>query len=163
MDHHADAFEVVLPRRHTLRILDGEGLIVEVVEGCLWLTQDQDCQDYVANVGQSLAIERGGLTLASACSAARIRLRKSGAACAPAIDLGTDSTTGAHHRRPSLSAFERLRRAAVALVSILATARPVLRSKPVFTRAIAVSSRLLTKRPCPPRHSRSAFAPARTA
>ena len=124
MEHHADAFEVMLPRRHTLRIRDGEGLILEVVEGCLWLTQDQDRRDYIANAGQSLAIERGGLTLASACSAARIRLRKSGAACAPAIDLGGDSATGAHDGRPPLSAFERLRAAAAALVGITATARP---------------------------------------
>ena len=124
MEHHADAFEVALPRRHTLRIRDGEGLIVEVVEGCLWLTQDQDRKDYIANAGQSLTIERDGLTLASACSAARIRLRKSGAACAPAIDLGGDSATWAHDGRPSLSAFERLRTAAVALVRIIAFARP---------------------------------------
>lgn len=162
MEHRADAVEVALPRRHTLRIRDGEGLIFEVVEGCLWITQDQDCQDYIANAGQSLAIERGGLTLATACSATRMRLRKSGAACTPVIDLDADSAACARDRHPSLSAVEYLRRVAAGLVRIISAATPA-PGKLVLTRTIAVSSRLCTKRPCPPRHSRSAFAPAPTA
>jgi len=100
MEHRADAIEVALPRRHSLRIRDGEGLIVEVVEGCLWLTQDQDSKDYIAKAGQSLAIEHGGLTLAFACSAARLRLRRPGAACAPAMEFGGRNAHGAGNTHP---------------------------------------------------------------
>lgn len=124
MEHRADAVEVALPRRHSLRIRDGEGLVVEVVEGCLWLTQDQDREDYIAKAGQSLVIERGGLTLAFACSAARLRLLRSGAACVPAIEFGGQSAPGVRSARPLPSIAERLRTAASVLARMVAAARP---------------------------------------
>lgn len=123
MEQHSDAIEVVLPRRDPLRIRDGEGLIVEVVEGCLWLTQEGDSQDHFAKAGQSIAIERAGLTLAFALSAARVRLRKSGAACAPAMEFCGRSAPGAGNARPVLSVPERLRAAASTLAGMVAAAR----------------------------------------
>lgn len=124
MENRADAFEFALPRRHSVRIRDGKGLIVEVVEGCLWLTQDQDRKDYIAEAGESVAIERGGVTYVSACSAARIRLRRFGAECTAAIEMGGGFATGTHHGHLPLSAFERLRAGASVLVRFIATARP---------------------------------------
>ena len=123
MEYLADTLEVALPCRQFLRIRDGEGLIVEVVEGCLWLTQERDSRDHFARAGQSIAIERAGLTLAFALSAARLRLRKSGAACAPAIEFCSQSAAGVGNARPPLSVPERLRAAASTLARMVAAAR----------------------------------------
>ena len=127
MEHHADTIEVALPRRHNLRIRNGGGLIIEVVEGCLWITQERDSKDYIVEAGQSITIDRAGLTLAAARSAAWLRLRDSGATCNPAIEIGGQSTRDAGNARLLPSVPERLRAAAWALARNIATARPALR------------------------------------
>lgn len=89
MEHRAETIEFALSHQDTLRIRDGEGLVIEVVEDSLWLTQERDIKDYIVEAGQSMVIDRPGLTLASPCSAARLRVRKSGATCNAVIEIRT--------------------------------------------------------------------------
>ena len=124
MERHAHTIEVALSRRDTLRIRDGEGLIIEVIGGCLWLTQERDSKDYIVEAGRSIAIDRPGLTLAAACGSARLRLHKSGATCNPAIEIGEENAHRASNVRPSPSVPERLRASAFALVRSIAIAKP---------------------------------------
>lgn len=126
MEYRADPIEVVLPHQRLLRIRDGEGLIIEVVEGRLWLTRERDRKDHIVKAGQSIAIEGAGLTLVSTFDAGRLRLRKTSAANSPVIEIdGQRAHTGNTRALPSLP--ERLSAAALALVRSIANARPALR------------------------------------
>jgi len=127
MENHAEAIEVALPNRDTLHIRDGEGLTIEVIEGCLWLTQERDTKDYMVEAGQSIALDRPGLTLAAAHRSARLRLRNSGATCNASIEIGGQSAHGAGNARSSRSVPERLRAAASVLLRNITIAKPALR------------------------------------
>ena len=112
MEHHTDSVEVVLPYQRLLCIRDGEGLIIEVVEGHLWVTRERDREDHVVKSGQSITIEHTGLTLVSALKAARFRLHKSAAADNPMIDIDGQGAP-AKYPRALASVPERVRAAPV--------------------------------------------------
>ena len=78
MEKRSEAPEVVLPRRHSYRIRDGQDAVIEVMEGCVWLTQERDTQDYVVQAGETVRIGCDGVTYLSACSASRLRVRHAG-------------------------------------------------------------------------------------
>jgi hypothetical protein len=46
-----------------LRITDGSGLMVQVAQGQVWLTQERDHRDIVLGPGDSFWLERTGLAL----------------------------------------------------------------------------------------------------
>jgi uncharacterized protein YjiS (DUF1127 family) len=46
-----------------LRLKDGAGRHVGVVKGVAWITQDEDFEDRVLGAGESLRLERNGLTV----------------------------------------------------------------------------------------------------
>jgi hypothetical protein len=52
-----------------LRIEGGEGTLVQVWEGEIWLTQERCAKDYFVGAGQWFRIERGGVAIA--CSLKR--------------------------------------------------------------------------------------------
>jgi hypothetical protein len=66
---------VLLLRDHALRILNGEGLFVRVHHGSVWITQDADLDDHILNIGDAFRLDRPGLALVRACSAAHITLK----------------------------------------------------------------------------------------
>jgi hypothetical protein len=66
--------EISLPRRHMLRFRDGGGLMLRVLEGTLWITEERDTTDIVLEAGQSFVVKRRGQTLVSALKNARIAI-----------------------------------------------------------------------------------------
>ena len=58
-----------LPRGQVLRIEGGEGTLVQVWEGEIWLTQDRCAEDYFVGAGQWFRIDRDGVAIA--CSLKR--------------------------------------------------------------------------------------------
>jgi ferric-dicitrate binding protein FerR (iron transport regulator) len=46
-----------------LRIDDGAGVLVSVLRGAIWITQEGDRRDVLLAAGQSVRIENDGLTL----------------------------------------------------------------------------------------------------
>jgi hypothetical protein len=57
-----------------LRIRDGSGLRVHAQRGQIWITQEGDVRDAVLNEGESLQLEKDGLTLIQALSPATVAM-----------------------------------------------------------------------------------------
>lgn len=57
-----------------LRIRDGSGLRVLASRGQIWVTQEGEARDAVLSEGESLQIERDGLTLVQALSPATVAM-----------------------------------------------------------------------------------------
>ena len=53
------------------RIHDGQGLRVQCLSGCLWLTQQSDPRDVVLEAGDAFTIDRPGDTYLSALASSR--------------------------------------------------------------------------------------------
>jgi len=47
-----------------VRIEDGQGVVLTVHEGAVWLTQEGDALDRYLGAGQSFRLDRGGVALA---------------------------------------------------------------------------------------------------
>jgi hypothetical protein len=58
-----------LPKGKVLRIEGGEGTLVQVWEGEIWLTQDRCSKDHLVSAGQWFRLDRDGLAIA--CSLKR--------------------------------------------------------------------------------------------
>lgn len=63
-----------IERGSLVRLGNGKGLLVSVLHGELWITQEGDERDYCVGAGQSLRIERRGLVVASALRRSSIAL-----------------------------------------------------------------------------------------
>ena len=66
MDRIPASNPIGLPGGSLLRIDDCAGVLIHVVEGEIWVTQDGSPKDHVLQAGQSLQISRGGATIAQA-------------------------------------------------------------------------------------------------
>ena len=55
-----------MPRGSSLRIEGGAGVLVHVLKGEIWLTQEGGVEDHVLGAGQSFRVDRDGATLAQA-------------------------------------------------------------------------------------------------
>lgn len=61
-----------LPRGTLLRIDEGDGRVVAVFDGEVWLTQDNDPNDFFVGPGESFALASPGLVVVQALSDARL-------------------------------------------------------------------------------------------
>src|SRR5450432_279213 len=57
---------VLLSRRQTLVIQDGQGTVIAVDRGCLWITMENDPRDILLVPGMRFEIDRGGRTVIAA-------------------------------------------------------------------------------------------------
>ena len=57
-----------MARGSVLRLVDAQGLVLQVHEGALWLTQEGDALDRYIGPGGSFRLDRGGLAIAQAIS-----------------------------------------------------------------------------------------------
>jgi hypothetical protein len=88
MERMIETLETVIPLGQTLRIQDGKGIALQVVTGCLWITQDQDPDDQVVGACESFRVSRGGLTLVHAAKETRVRIVSASQASMPTLTLG---------------------------------------------------------------------------
>ena len=63
-----------LERGTLARIEDGKGTLVRVRDGEVWITQAGDCRDYFLRGGEHFRLDRDGLALISALTAARVTI-----------------------------------------------------------------------------------------
>ena len=66
MSRRPGATPLHLETRQVLKINDGAGLRVNVLDGVLWITQANDTDDIVISSGQSFVLDRPGLALVGA-------------------------------------------------------------------------------------------------
>jgi len=57
---------LAMPRGSLLRVEDGEGMLLSVKEGELWVTEEGSPKDHMLQAGQSFRITRGGTALGHA-------------------------------------------------------------------------------------------------
>ena len=104
MESMLDVMETTIPRGRTLRIQDGKGFDLEVVAGCLWITQDGDTEDTVLDAGETFRVSRNGVTLVHAFREVRLRIECPAEAIAPCVTLhGGYRTVGASVMRTMLA------------------------------------------------------------
>ena len=65
---------IPMGRNSSLRIQDGAGMVVHVVQGEAWITQADDRRDYVVGAGGSFRIERDGAAMVDAIHAGEVSL-----------------------------------------------------------------------------------------
>ncbi len=88
MERMLDVMETTIPRGRTLRIQDGQGFDLEVVTGCLWITQEGDTEDKVLDACDTFRVSRDGVTLVHAFKEVQLRIGYPAAAGAPSVTLG---------------------------------------------------------------------------
>jgi hypothetical protein len=74
MKMNFDVAQIELPRARMLKLFDAQGSEVSCRGGVLWITQDGDRDDVVLGAGQSLRVQRDGLTLIYACKDAALQI-----------------------------------------------------------------------------------------
>jgi hypothetical protein len=67
--------QIALAPRELHRIVDGEGLILLCLKGTVWVTQEDDARDIILTAGESFTLDRKGLAVFYALSAACIAMR----------------------------------------------------------------------------------------
>ena len=67
--------QVSLAPRALHRIRDGEGLILLCLKGAVWVTQEDDVRDIILTAGESFTLDRKGLAVLYALSAACIGMQ----------------------------------------------------------------------------------------
>jgi hypothetical protein len=67
--------QIPLAPRALHRIVDGEGLTLLCLKGAVWVTQEDDARDIILTAGESFTLDRNGLAVLYALSAACIALR----------------------------------------------------------------------------------------
>ena len=74
MDNYIVQSRLGMPPGALLRIDDGAGLLVQVLEGEVWMTEEGSGTDHVLGPGQRMALHRGGAALGHALRRSVIRL-----------------------------------------------------------------------------------------
>ncbi|HUN68365.1 MAG TPA: DUF2917 domain-containing protein [Burkholderiales bacterium] len=74
MDNYIVQSRLGMPPGAVLRIDDGAGLLVQILEGEVWMTEEGSCTDHVMGPGQELRLNRGGAALGHALRRSVVRL-----------------------------------------------------------------------------------------
>jgi hypothetical protein len=69
---------LAMTRGSLMRIEDGRGMLIQVREGALWITQERDPRDYFVSAGNSFRVNRAGRTVISAIARSSIALTAPG-------------------------------------------------------------------------------------
>jgi hypothetical protein len=89
MERMLETLETTIPLGRTLRIQDGKGISLQVVSGCLWITQgEEDPDDNVVGACESFRVSGDGLTLVHAAKETRVRIVSASRAGIPTLTLG---------------------------------------------------------------------------
>jgi len=74
MDNQIVQGRLGMPPGALLRIDDGAGLVVRVLEGEVWITEEGSGTDHVLGPGQEMRLNRGGAALGHALCRSTVRL-----------------------------------------------------------------------------------------
>ena len=136
MDHELRHPLTDLRAGSMLRVRDGEGCAIVVFEGVVWITQHNDPRDFVLAAGESLRIDRPGLTLVEAMRHSKLLLvQPEPADVAPHVPSSADVHRWARAQRSAAMA-ELLGRGVAALRRALSAAAPRLPVPPAAPRRL---------------------------
>ncbi|MBC7857660.1 MAG: DUF2917 domain-containing protein [Burkholderiaceae bacterium] len=99
MKMNFDVAQIEMPRAQMLKLFDARGSQVSCASGVLWITQDGERDDVVLGAGQSLRIQRDGLTLIYACKDAALRIDAAKAGRAGLSKNARSATPVLHSRK----------------------------------------------------------------
>ena len=88
MTSKVDMMETKIPKGRTVRIQDGKGLDLTVVAGSLWVTYEDDINDFVLRPGEAFHVSRNWLTLIHAFREVQLRIAYPADAAAPSLTFG---------------------------------------------------------------------------
>ncbi|HEU5310632.1 MAG TPA: DUF2917 domain-containing protein, partial [Candidatus Eisenbacteria bacterium] len=69
MERMLETLDLTIPAGRTLRIHDARGTTLRVTEGCAWITEYANADDYVLEAGDARRVAGNGLTLVHAFKA----------------------------------------------------------------------------------------------
>lgn len=84
----SDFIQAVVPKGITLRVRDGAGFTVRVLEGRAWVAEEMSTDDKILDAGDSFQLNRPGLALIFAYTEARVEIAARGESPVPGIELG---------------------------------------------------------------------------
>lgn len=90
MRTQSSPIHAVIHKGRTLRLNDGAGFTLRVLEGRAWLAEERSAGDRVLDAGDAAQIDCLGLVLVYAFTEARVEIAPSGEAPAPAMEIGGD-------------------------------------------------------------------------
>src|SRR5262245_7513651 len=88
MTGKVEMMETTIPKRRTVRIQDGKGLDLTVVAGSLWVTHENEIEDFVLQPGETFRVSRNGLALIHAFKEVQLRIAYPADAAAPSLTFG---------------------------------------------------------------------------
>ena len=88
MERMLETLEATIPAGRTLRIRNAAGANLRVMEGTLWVTEENDPGDYILDRGDSRRIGTGGLTLAHVFQETRIAIEPGDSKVGVALGAG---------------------------------------------------------------------------
>ena len=89
MERMLETLDLTIPAGRTLRIHDARGTTLRVTEGCAWITEDANPDDYVLEAGDARRVAGNGLTLVHAFKAVRMCVEGRRAAAPTTFELGS--------------------------------------------------------------------------
>jgi glyceraldehyde-3-phosphate dehydrogenase/erythrose-4-phosphate dehydrogenase len=87
-----NARRINIRRGDLVCIRNGSGAMVAVERGTAWLTQDDDRRDVVLEAGGSFRLDRGGVAVVSAFTAAELAVTAPAGGSLPAIETSSRAT-----------------------------------------------------------------------
>lgn len=88
MNSKTETMETTIPKGRTVRIQDGKGLALTVVTGSLWVTYENDTDDFVLSSSDTFRVSRNGLTLVHAFREVQLRIAYPVEAGVPSLTFG---------------------------------------------------------------------------
>jgi hypothetical protein len=88
MNSKTEMMQTAIAKGRTVHIQDGKGLELTVVTGTLWVTFENDTEDFVLSPTETLRVSRNGLALVHAVRDAQVRIAYPGAAGVPSLTFG---------------------------------------------------------------------------
>jgi hypothetical protein len=88
MNSKTEMMQTAITKGRTVHIQDGKGLALTVVTGTLWVTYENDAEDYVISPSETFCVSRNGLTLVHAFRDAQLRIAYPAEAGVPSLTFG---------------------------------------------------------------------------
>jgi len=88
MNSKTEMMQTAIPKGRTVRIQDGKGLELTAVTGTLWVTYENDTEDFVLSPSETFRVSRNGLTLVHAFRDVQLRIVFPAEAGVPSLTFG---------------------------------------------------------------------------
>jgi hypothetical protein len=88
MNSKTEMMQTAIAKGRTVHIQDGKGLELTVVTGALWVTYENDTEDFVLSPSDTFRVSGNGLTLVHAFRDVQLRIAYPAEAGVPSLTFG---------------------------------------------------------------------------